>query len=195
MTLRNQVTLAEAQRCVAAPRVQRWEAGVVVIDLPKSAAKMWRRVSAAKRVKIKTRSRETNSLIAHGVNMTYWYQRNPERFRREVELMKEYSRARLVKAGSELVWCERLRGVSGRHYDIAISYPARFPIARPEAFIVSPELRNVPHRFSNGALCLFDDPFAPDPRTSAAVVRNRTVAWILCFEVWQHTSEWGAPQH
>lgn len=107
------------------------------------------------------------------------------------------SRARLVQSpNGSFYWIERLKSEGGRSYLLTIEYPPRFPHERPKAFIVNPPIKSAPHMLSDGSLCLFDDPWATDPKCTALVVRNRAVTWMLAYEAWQLTGgEWHAPQH
>jgi hypothetical protein len=122
---------------------------------------------------------------------------DPARLRQEVEIMEEGSRATLLQANDGSVyWAERIRGESGQAYTLTVEYPNRFPHERPKAFIVDPPLTKAPHMFSDGSLCLFDDPGEVDIKCTALVVRNRAVTWLLAYEAWKLTGgEWHAPQH
>lgn len=109
--------------------------------------------------------------------------------------MEQRSRAALARSGETLFWVEDLVAESGAPYRLKISYPERFPHEPPKAFVVWPDIKTAPHRFSDGSLCLFDRPSASGVKTTALVVRNRAVAWFLAYEIWRATGEWMAPQH
>lgn len=111
--------------------------------------------------------------------------------------MRGGSHAQLLRSrdGSHY-WAERLRSEGGRLYTLTIEYPPRFPHERPKAFFIDPKIERGPHVLADGSLCLFDDPWATDPRCTALVVRNRAVTWLLAYEAWKVTGgEWHAPQH
>ena len=131
----------------------------------------------------------------HGLSMATWFDRDPQRLEKEIELMREFTRAQLRQNGSNLFWVEDLVSVARNQYRIAVNYPDRFPFERPQAFVLAPDISNAPHRLGNGSLCLFHNPWASDVKTTALVVRNRTVAWILAHEIWKVTGKWMAPQH
>ncbi len=109
--------------------------------------------------------------------------------------MQAKTRARLMRYPSgNYEWRERVISLSGRLYEIAITYPERFPFECPKAFIVSPEISGAPHRLSDSSLCMFEDHARGlGPRTSALLVRTRAVAWIAMYEKWLVTRTWEQP--
>ena len=127
--------------------------------------------------------------------MSSWYERDPRRLQKETELMRAFTRAQLRRSGASLIWYETIRSEAHRAFRLLVEYPDRFPYSRPRAFIASPDIGGAPHRLSDGSLCLFNDPWATDIKTTALVVRNRAVTWILAYEVWCLTGTWEAPQH
>lgn len=131
-----------------------------------------------------------------GREVTTWYQRDPRRLEKEVELMSQFTHAALRQTCSGLVWVEGLQSLAGRRYELAIAYPERFPFERPKAFVMTPSVTGAPHRLVDGSLCLFPDPLATDIRCTAMVVRNRAVAWFLAYEIWlRNGHRWCAPEH
>ncbi len=117
----------------------------------------------------------------------------PDRMHAEIALMREFTRATLtVTADGELAWIEELRSTaSGRQFRLVVTYPASFPYVAPKVFIPSPDTVGAPHRFLDGALCLFGDHVrGSGQRTTALSCRNRGIAWFLVFEVWERTGEW-----
>jgi hypothetical protein len=152
-------------------------------------------------LRLNSNADQTNSALpdrdrARKKSMT-WHTRDPERLRKEVELMQHHSKAALHRVAGRLAWLERIHSsASGRPYDLAIEYPDTFPYSPPRAFILSPSVEGAPHRLSDGSLCLFGDPWqASGVKTTALSVRNRAIVWFLAFEVWQRTGEWCAPAH
>src|SRR5881394_2851103 len=92
----------------------------------------------------------------------------PRRLAKEAELMYKSTRAVLQQApDGSFRWVERLRSASGSPYTLAITYPSGFPFERPKAFIVDPLITSGPHVLGGGWLCLFDDPWASDPKCTA----------------------------
>jgi hypothetical protein len=125
-----------------------------------------------------------------------WFQADPARFRQEVALMAERSRAQLRRVGGALMWIEELRSLGREPYLLAIEYPERFPHEAPKAFIVTPDVSGAPHRLSDGSLCLWSDPIAAaGVKTTAVSVRSRAIAWFFVYENWRRTGAWSAPQH
>jgi hypothetical protein len=129
--------------------------------------------------------------------MTTWFERDPQRFEKERELMERSTTGVLRKMGNELAWAEDLvSSATGRAYRLVLTYPERFPYEPPKAFIVSPPIDHAPHRLTDGSLCLFPDHLvAAGLKTTALLVRTRAVVWFLAYEVWTVTGEWMAPQH
>lgn len=110
--------------------------------------------------------------------------------------MHEQTRAVLAQSpAGELQWVESLTSEGGRPYTLVVDYPRGFPYERPRAFICGVPIDGAPHRLRDGSLCLFDDPWCADPRCSALVVRNRAMAWMLAFELWEATGVWAVPEH
>ena len=127
--------------------------------------------------------------------MSHWFERDPERLAVEAHLMQTHTRASLFNEAGTLFWLEDIESASGGRYRARFVYPERFPFERPRAFIIHPRVTSAPHRFSDGSLCLFDNPCLCDVKITALVVRNRTVIWILAYEIWQRTQVWMPPGH
>lgn len=125
-----------------------------------------------------------------------WYRSDPRRLREEEQCMRHGAQARLLRDGHRLFWIEQIVSTFGQPYVLRIDYPDRFPWEPPQASIISPDVSGAPHRFTNGTLCLFNNPSVGcGPQTTALLVRNRAIAWFLAYEVWRHTGQWAAPQH
>ncbi len=109
--------------------------------------------------------------------------------------MREKTRAKLARFPSgDYAWCERVLSISGRPYDLVVSYPERFPFECPKAFIATPDITGAPHRLPDGSLCMFDDHVRGiGPKTSALLVRTRAIAWIAMYEKWLVTGTWKQP--
>jgi len=125
-----------------------------------------------------------------------WFDADPERLQAEAELMTDGTNATLIETNGQLAWVEDLVSMGGQPYRLLVLYPDRFPYEPPKAFVLDPDIEGAPHRLLDGSLCLFDDPMHADgPKTTALVVRNRSVVWFLAYEAWCATGAWVAPQH
>jgi hypothetical protein len=123
-----------------------------------------------------------------------WHDQDPRRLAQEVELMGAHTRADLLRlGGGRLAWHERLRSTTtGRSYELLVQYPDRFPFEVPRALIVSPAVEGAPHRYGDGALCLWHSPVPI--KTTALTTRNRAVLWFLAYEIWTASGDWVLPQ-
>jgi hypothetical protein len=125
-----------------------------------------------------------------------WYERDPERLVIERDLMARGTSAKLHNLDGKLTWVEDLVSAGTKQpYRLAIVYPKHFPHECPRAHVLFPDVTGAPHVLADGSLCLFSDPFRPGVKTTALVVRNRSVVWFLAYEVWKATGEWMAPAH
>ena len=124
-----------------------------------------------------------------------WFQSDPRRFEKEVQLMMQGSQACLRQSGDHVFWVEDLIAKTGQPYRLIIDYPDRFPYEMPRAYVANPAVDGAPHRFADGSLCMFDNPGACNPKITALVIRNRAVLWFLAYEVWRVSGVWEPPGH
>jgi len=55
---------------------------------------------------------------------------------------------------------------------------------------------DAPHRYADGRLCLYyppDGTWADDRRVARTIV-GLTALWLACYELWQQTGKWYAPE-
>ena len=120
----------------------------------------------------------------------------PQRLELECASMR-HSNASLIQCPSgQLCWCDVIQSNRGNRYHVLIGYSPAFPFERPFAMITAPEIyEGAPHRYLDGTLCLFPSQSDPTMATTAGVVRGRTALWVLLFEHWLESGEWGGPEH
>lgn len=120
-----------------------------------------------------------------------WYEipRYVARLEAEVHAVQsQFPSARLACLPHEtLVWQLPIRSLSGRLYEVAVEYPASFPLGEPSVFVLSEQLKSTPHQFADGRLCL-GHAFARE--TSALTTAAWAAAWLSAYELYLETDSW-----
>jgi hypothetical protein len=104
--------------------------------------------------------------------------------------MAEFTRAVGVIEDGTFLWVEDVTR-DGELFRLAIRYPEAFPLECPRSYVVVPSVLEAPHRLLDGSLCIFGDPIHGNGvKTTAVVVRNRTLLWIDAYRSWRRTRIW-----
>ncbi len=75
-------------------------------------------------------------------------------------------------------------------YVIAITLPHNYPNACPRVYVDSVD-EDAPHRFADGALCIFGVMSSWNPgKNTARDALDNARRWIGRYETWRHTGEW-----
>ena len=79
-------------------------------------------------------------------------------------------------------------------YDITIVLPHTYPNACPKIFVDDLD-SGAPHRWADGALCVFGVMSSWNPgKHTAAFALELARRWILRYESWKKTGEWPNPE-
>jgi hypothetical protein len=118
-----------------------------------------------------------------------WYERNPQRFEAEINLIKQnHPGARIfIQRGKVTIYLKVTENKN--RYLAEIVYPEDFPYKQPRACIIKPQLPNLHekiHRFRDGSLCLAR-PEQMGPQTSGKVICDWVKGWVKAYEVWLRT--------
>ncbi|MGH7136627.1 MAG: type II toxin-antitoxin system prevent-host-death family antitoxin [Pirellulales bacterium] len=110
---------------------------------------------------------------------------------KELEKAGESSRT-TVTSEREIAFTFRGKA-DGSPYDITIVLPHRYPSVCPRVY-VDPVESAAPHRFADGALCIFGVMSSWNPgKHSALVALQNARTWIRHYEHWRKTSQWPSP--
>ena len=79
-------------------------------------------------------------------------------------------------------------------YDITIVLPHNYPNACPRVY-ADPVDPGAPHRFSDGALCIFGvmSSWIPSKHTARDALDNAS-QWLRHYEIWRKNGEWPKPE-
>jgi prevent-host-death family protein len=78
-------------------------------------------------------------------------------------------------------------------YDITIVLPHRYPNVCPRVY-ASPLDDNAPHRFADGALCIFGVMSSWNPgKHTAALALSNAREWLKHYDVWRSHGRWPEP--
>lgn len=84
-------------------------------------------------------------------------------------------------------------GVDRGAYNITVVLPHGYPNACPRVY-AEPVDPRAPHRFSDGALCIFGVTSSWNPgKDTAAVALENARRWLGHYETWRETAEWPKP--
>lgn len=110
----------------------------------------------------------------------------------ELEKAGESSRT-TVTPEREIAFTFR-RSTGSDPYDITIVLPHRYPNVCPRVY-VDPIDAAAPHRFADGALCIFGvmSSWNPGKHTALVALQNAR-SWLQHYEHWRNTSQWPQPQ-
>ena len=110
----------------------------------------------------------------------------------ELENAGESSRT-TVTSEREIAFAFR-RSDDSDPYDITIVLPHRYPNACPRVY-VDPVDSGAPHRFADGALCIFGvmSSWNPGKHTALVALQNAR-KWLNHYEVWRTSGKWPQPQ-
>lgn len=119
-----------------------------------------------------------------------WFQRDKERYRLEVKLLKKhFPNARVVIYRGRLVIFHKVRGKFNQ-YLVRIIYPKNFPHSQSwQVKVVKPEISGAPHQFKNGSLCLFA-PNQVSSQTSGKIIADWSKRWVKAYEKWRDAGKW-----
>lgn len=85
-------------------------------------------------------------------------------------------------------------GVDHDPYDITIVLPHDYPNACPRVY-ADPVDSGAPHRFSDGALCIFGVMSSWNPgKHTACVALNNARQWLRHYDIWRKNGEWPKPE-
>jgi prevent-host-death family protein len=75
-------------------------------------------------------------------------------------------------------------------YDITIVLPHRYPNVCPRVY-ASPMDENAPHRFADGALCIFGVMSSWNPgKHTAAIALGNARQWLRHYDAWRENGSW-----
>ncbi len=98
-----------------------------------------------------------------------------------------------VTAGREIAF-EFLHGADRDAYDITVVLPHGYPNACPRVY-ANPVDSSAPHRFSDGALCIFGVMSSWNPgKHTASLALNSARQWLKHYDMWRNTGEWPKPE-
>ena len=82
------------------------------------------------------------------------------------------------------------RGVGHDLYDITVVLPHGYPNVCPRVY-ADPVDSGTPHRFSDGALCIFGVMISWNPgKHTAYTALNSARQWLKHYEIWRKNGEW-----
>jgi prevent-host-death family protein len=86
------------------------------------------------------------------------------------------------------------RKSDGDPYDITVVLPHRYPNTCPRVY-VDPVDAEAPHRFADGALCIFGvlSSWNPGKHTALVALQNAR-SWLRHYEDWRKNGQWPRPQ-
>lgn len=114
-----------------------------------------------------------------------WFRERPERYNAEITLIRRrYPSARISFEHGSLVAMLKVQGRS-TSYEVKLIYPDSFPYSPPMVYLVKPEIKHAPHRFSGGGLCVYSE--IDGPQISGKVILDWAVQWIFSYETWLKT--------
>jgi len=117
-----------------------------------------------------------------------WYERRPERCRKELMLIKQtYSKARIFLRKGKIAVFLKIRGRK-MVYLIKVIYTDSFPCEQPKAFIVEPNIKQAPHRWGDGHLSIHGS--KEPPEISGKIILDWSIKWIEAYENWLDTGKW-----
>jgi hypothetical protein len=121
--------------------------------------------------------------------MAEWWKKQPQRFVLEGTLLKQqYPAAKLVKKDEQLrVWV----AIRGRRdtYRCELVYPPHFPWQSMRVYVQQPRLRDCPHQYSDGQLCLHHGEDVGS-ETTAVVYIAWLKEWIKRYEEYLTRGAW-----
>lgn len=87
-----------------------------------------------------------------------------------------------------------LHGVDPDTRDITVVLPHGYPNACPRVY-ANPVDSSAPHRFSDGALCIFGVMSSWNPgKHTASLALNSARQWLKHYDMWRNTGEWPKPE-
>jgi len=125
-----------------------------------------------------------------------WWEKNPKRYRDEVQAMKLYTNAAMTISDCTVVWHEKICSEFDNSYDIAIVCQENHPFEPPQAYILKPEIEPSMdiHINYDGHLDLSRDRDIIS-KITVLDIRNGTCLWVTCYEIYQETREWIGCEH
>ena len=127
-------------------------------------------------------------------NGSNWWVKHPGRAIDELNRMLSSTNARVLHAGSKMIFKEEISNNFGTRFLIAIE-TQDFPFKMPKVFLEEPRLNGkAKHMWKDGSLCLLDP---DDYHSSISIldIRNLAAAWCFSIEVYANTGEWPAAEH
>jgi prevent-host-death family protein len=117
------------------------------------------------------------------------------RIAREIEELEKAGESprTTITPEREVVFTFR-RGDNDAHYDVTIVLPHGYPNVCPRVY-VDPVDSRAPHRFADGALCIFGvmSSWNPGKHTVRVAVENAR-QWLRHYEVWRKSGAWPQSQ-
>jgi prevent-host-death family protein len=116
---------------------------------------------------------------------------SPARIARELdELEKAGEMTYTTVTGEREVAIRVTHSAGDNAYSIIITLPHNYPNACPRVYVTDVD-KNAPHRFADGALCIFGvtSSWNPGKHTARDALDNAR-HWLSRYESWRHTGSW-----
>lgn len=116
---------------------------------------------------------------------------SPARIAQELDELEKVGEPSCTTVTAEREVAIKFRhGVDDAPYDITILLPHNYPNACPRVY-ADPVTADAPHRFSDGALCIFGVMSAWNPgKHTARDALNNARLWLRHYEVWRKIGTW-----
>jgi prevent-host-death family protein len=116
---------------------------------------------------------------------------SPARIARELdELEKAGEMTHTTITGEKEVAIRVAHASGGNAYSIIITLPHNYPNACPRIYVSEVDER-APHRFEDGALCIFGVTSSWNPgKHTARDALDSARDWLGRYEAWRHTGSW-----
>lgn len=116
---------------------------------------------------------------------------SPARIARELDELEKAGEVTYatITGGKEVAI--RVRHSQGDNaYSIIVTLPHNYPNACPRVYVSDVD-QNAPHRFADGALCIFGVMSSWNPgRHTARDALDNARQWLSRYESWRHTGSW-----
>lgn len=116
---------------------------------------------------------------------------SPARIAREIEELKnagEVTCTTITEEKEVAIRVDRSRGDNA--YSIIVTLPHHYPNACPRVYVPDVD-QDAPHRFADGALCIFGVMSSWNPgKHTARDALDHARHWLKRYESWRHTGSW-----
>jgi ubiquitin-protein ligase len=116
---------------------------------------------------------------------------SPVRIARELDELEKAGVVARTTVTSDKEVAIRVKDAHGEAtYEIVITLPHSYPHTCPRVYVDALEA-NVPHRFADGALCIFGIMSSWNPgKHTARDALNNARRWLARYESWRRTGHW-----